>query len=349
MRLMMQKKSSKYVLVLLCALFTHFAMQGVWWTASAEKIERPEQQHEGPQDYEEKYGAHLRDHPQLFPSIPLYGPIRWHHVLGVPSDANESEIKSARRKLLLATHTDKALLNGELIKAVNAVTDEINPSSVSMEEDEYLVVWEGTFRSQFGNFDQHGPGIVPPVDTLDEFFVRGGDKNKATQVDSDSGFTEDFKALSTKWKRFYAAKITSLAGLVIGYNYLKKRSESNDNSWFKKNKRIQKTIAWWSNFKKKHPKIAALLKGGGRGGCIALAAIYPLYQFRKFFTWSSLDGRYRSENMHDERISDDDLKLFYRMVAVGTRRYSNGETSTIYEPTFPVCYMTAEQERKEFI
>ncbi len=340
----MRKNSIKFALFLLCAAFTHTALNGVWWTVqSKQKVRKAI-------NYATAYGTHLRDNATLFSSVPKTGKIRWYHVLGVEKGANDEESRKAHRRVVAATHVDQHTRNNvsnpELIKAVNAAREEVKTTS------EYAVQWNGTFNSRFGNFDKQGPGTVPCIESLTEFFILGDEEDKAKQVD-DSTFAEKFKKLTTDWKQFYIMQFALLSGMVVSYNYLKKLTESDKDSWLKNNKTIQQFISWQATFKKEHPKTATLLSVCNRGGFIALASIYPLYRFRKIFPLASLNRDFRSETMHFDEISDDNLKMFHKMVHVGTIKttYTDGSTSTsyIHEPSPPIGYMTSEQDRKEFM
>ncbi len=350
MRLIMYKNRSKYALMLLGVIFSHTALQGVWWNAS---VQKKQQNNSGPSDYENTYGESLRKYSQIFPRVPARGPILWHQVLGVEENADKNEIKKAFRTLLLKTHPDKGVVtNIEPIKAVNAVKEELEARDFSAKV-EYEMIWNGNFDSQFGNFDMSGPGTVPSVESLSELFARSGEEDKADLVDS-SAFKEEFKNVTDEWKRFYIAKWVLLIGVAVGYNYLKKLSASEKDSWFKRNKTIQAISSRWSRFKKEHPRIVAIMRGSVRGGFIACAALYPLYRYRKPFSWASLNHHYKSEIVTDKLLSEDDLKLYYRMIKVGERQYKDQfgrvtRTEDIREPSYPLGYMTSEQERKEFM
>ncbi len=335
----MWKASSKYLPLLLCALSAHSGMYGIWWITKAEAVPKAKQ------NYAEKYAKPLREHTELFPDVPKKGVIRWHHVLGVSKDAIRETIRKKIIQLVRATHTDKGMENGELIKAVNAAKEEAFPFLA------YRFIWDGTFNSRFGNFDQQGPGIINHIDSLEDFFVRGGDAKYSEKVQTiiENG---DIEKWITDWKRFYLTKIGILAGVTLGCTYLKKLHTSDKDSWIKKNKTIQQSIAWWLQFKKNHPKKATAFKVSRRATFIALAGIYPLYRFREIISFSSLNNLYRSETTHEDHISNDDLNLFYRRVHVGTieRRTSNGtEHEMIYEPSAPIGYMTYKENRTMFM
>lgn len=335
----MRKNGAIYALILLCAAFTPSALNGVWWTVKAKQKEEAI-------DYAKNFGAHLRAQNTLFKSVPTSGSIKWHHVLDVKKDATPEEIRQARRKLVLATHTDKQEINDtantELIKAVNAAVEE------SRLAREYYLEWSGQYVSRFGNFDRKGPGTVPSIDSIAELFMRGREPKKAEQVNPDT-FPEEFRSLTARWKRFYIAKFAVLAGAMLIYHHLRRLSQTNKDSWFTRNKTVQRCIAWRDSFKKEHPNWSALLE---RGGFITFTVLYPLYRFRKIFTVAALTKRYPCETRRFDEIDKDNIKVFYRMVHTRTivRYDANGRhTEYIHEPSPPICYMPAEQERKEFM
>lgn len=340
----MWKTSSKQLLLLLWALSAHSGMHGEWWTTQVGKL---------PENFAQQYAKSLRENTDLFedgtplfPDVPKKGVIRWYHVLGVSRDAERKIIIQKWKRLVLATHTDTGMENGELIKAVNVAKEEAFPS---LEDSHFF--WDGEYKSRYNKrFQFKGPGIIPHLDSLEDLFARGGDSKdgKKVQTTIESG---DIEKWITDWKRFYLTKFGFLAGITLGYAYLKKLHTSDKDSWIK-NKTIQKSIAWWLRVKKNHPNKATTFKVSRRAVFIAIAGIYPVYRFSKIFDFSSLNNLYRSETTPEDTISDDDLKLFYKRVHTATRERhtSNGtEYEPIYESTPPIGYMTDEENRTMFM
>lgn len=338
----MRKNSSKYLLFLLCVAFTPSALNGVWWKVA------PKKQEGRATDYASSFGGHLRANTTLFRSVPMAGKIKWYHILGVSKDATPEEIRQARMRLVRAVHTDKdANCDVELSKAVNAAMEESRLSK------EHFLAWSGTYHSKHNpRFNFRGTGseydTVPAIDSIADLFHHGGESNKAEQVNV-AKFPEEFRNLTTQWKRFYIAKFAIIGGALLVYKFLEKQSKTKEGSLLVQNRTVRQCIAWRNHFKKKHPNWSAFIE---RGGFVTLAALYPLYRFRKVFTLASLTGRYPFETRHFNEINQDDIKVFYRMFHTYTRiiHTSNGTKHVpVYEPTFPICYMPADQERKEFM
>jgi len=320
----------KFIIVILASIaFFVPTAQAEWWTANEVKKEHTA---DGLQNYEEAFGESLRAESRLFPTVPTSGPINWYHILGIDADADADTKKCAIRRLLLATHPDKGG-DDELSKAVNLARAEAKDDEY---DDEYVVEWNGEFESQFGNFDQRGPGLVYHVEDLPELFCAMGEREKL-EVLGDN-FETTFAQETKEWKRFYIAKFALYGLSVLGYKK------------FKKHERVKRLQARWNQFKKKHSNIATALDFSGRAGWVALAALYPLYKFRRFFTLSFLDGDYRSENFQFEHIkNNDDLDVFYKMVTVGRRTDSEGNPHPIKGPSRPVGYMGCEEVRQNFM
>ncbi len=324
----------KLILAILAAIvFIVPSVDAQWWNLREVK---KEQRAEGPTDYEENFGPLLRANKALFPNAPERGSIYWYHIFGIEKDADEATRKKALRKMLLATHPDKGGCP-ELSKAVTLAKGEMqqNADAAADAAEAYAVEWNGAFTSQFGNFNQRGPGFVHHVEDLPELFCAIGEREKMETLGDN--FETTFAQETKEWRQFYISKMAFYALCATSCKFLKK------------NKRVKQLRERWKRFQKYYPKIAATLEYSSRAGWVALAAAYPLYKFGRFFTLSRLDNDYRSEiHSFDHIENQSDLEVFYKLVTVGWRRDHRGDSYPVKEPSRPVGYMTSEEKRTQF-